>query len=41
LDDFLKTSEGRLAVYLIREFLEFFELEFSLAVFEPEALDGR
>jgi hypothetical protein len=30
-----------LAAYLIREFLEFFELKFSLAVFEPEALDGR
>ena len=41
LDKFVATSEGRLALQLIREFLEFFGLNYSLMVFEPEALEGR
>ena len=41
LDDFLGTSEGRVAAYLVKEFLEFFSLDYSLCVFEPEALEGR
>jgi len=38
---FVKTSEGRLAVHLVREFLAFFDLNFTLSVFEPEAIEGR
>ena len=41
LDSFVATSEGRLALQIVREFLEFFGLDYSLMVFEPEALDGR
>ena len=28
---------GRLVTGLVREFLEFFDLEYSLAVFDPES----
>ena len=41
LDKFSATSEGRLALQLIREFLVFFGLDYTLMVFEPEALEGR
>ncbi|XP_021360684.1 FGFR1 oncogene partner-like isoform X2 [Mizuhopecten yessoensis] len=37
LKKYLKTTEGRTAAALVREFLEFFNLEFTLAVFDPEA----
>ncbi len=30
-------SLGRLVTGLVREFLEFFDLEYSLAVFDPES----
>jgi hypothetical protein len=36
LRNFQKTKEGRQAVALVREFLEFFELDFTTAVFDPE-----
>ncbi|XP_013792541.1 FGFR1 oncogene partner-like [Limulus polyphemus] len=36
LQDFLETEEGLLATALVREFLDFFDLEFTLAVFDPE-----
>ncbi len=41
LDDFANTSEGRLVMQLIREFLTFFNLDFTQSVFEPEAMEGR
>merc|ERR1712062_477121 len=41
LDRFASTSEGRLALQLIREFLVFFGLDYSQMVFEPEAIEGR
>merc|ERR1712223_1607790 len=41
LDNFTTTSEGRLALQLIREFFIFFGLDYSLLVFEPEAIEGR
>ena len=41
LDNYTSTSEGRLALQLIREFLQFFGLDYSLLVFEPEAFEGR
>lgn len=41
LDKFSATSEGRLALQLIRELLVFFGLDYTLMVFEPEALEGR
>jgi len=41
LDRFASTSEGRLALQLIREFLVFFGLDYSQMVFEPEAVEGR
>lgn len=41
LDKFAATTDGRLALQLIREFLAFFGLDYSLLVFEPEALEGR
>ena len=38
LDTFLSgSSDGRLLLQLVREFLAFFDLKFSLSVFEPEA----
>ncbi|XP_075259630.1 uncharacterized protein LOC142351477 isoform X2 [Convolutriloba macropyga] len=36
LKQFLETKEGLEAVSLIREFLQFFDLDYTLAVFEPE-----
>jgi len=36
LKDFLSSTTGRLLVSLVREFLEFFHLDFTLAVFDPE-----
>jgi hypothetical protein len=41
LDKFASTTDGRLALQLIREFMTFFGLDFSLMVYEPEALEGR
>ncbi|CAB3978857.1 FGFR1 oncogene partner [Paramuricea clavata] len=40
LKNFIKTKEGRLVTGLVREFLEFFGLEYSLAVFDPESSFG-
>ncbi|XP_069103533.1 centrosomal protein 43-like isoform X2 [Argopecten irradians] len=37
LKKYLNTKEGRTTAALVREFLEFFNLEFTLAVFDPEA----
>ncbi|XP_060080173.1 centrosomal protein 43-like isoform X2 [Ylistrum balloti] len=37
LQKYLNTKEGRTTAALVREFLEFFNLEFTLAVFDPEA----
>ncbi|XP_032234808.2 centrosomal protein 43 isoform X4 [Nematostella vectensis] len=37
LKKFISTSEGRLVAGLVREFLEFFELDFTIAVFDPES----
>ncbi|XP_028413920.1 FGFR1 oncogene partner-like [Dendronephthya gigantea] len=36
LKNFINTKEGRLVTGLVKEFLEFFGLEYSLAVFDPE-----
>lgn len=33
---FIQTQEGELIIGLVREFLEFFELEYTASVFEPE-----
>lgn len=41
LCSFLSTTNGRLVASLVREFLEFFGLDFSLAVFDPETNIGR
>ncbi|XP_055980868.1 centrosomal protein 43 isoform X2 [Sorex fumeus] len=46
LRKFLNTKDGRLAASLVAEFLQFFNLDFTLAVFQPETstlqgLDGR
>jgi len=41
LCSFLSTTNGRLVASLVREFLEFFSLDFSLAVFDPETNIGR
>ncbi|NWR58584.1 FR1OP protein, partial [Bucorvus abyssinicus] len=46
LKSFLGTKEGRLVAGLVAEFLRFFNLDFTLAVFQPESstlngLDGR
>ena len=41
LADFLSTTNGRLVAGLVREFLEFFDLNYSLAVFDPETNIGR
>ncbi|KAK2169345.1 hypothetical protein LSH36_11g13075 [Paralvinella palmiformis] len=37
LKKYLNTKDGKLVASLVREFLEFFHLDFSLAVFEPES----
>lgn len=37
LQEFLKSSDGQLTASLVREFLSFFNLEFTLSVFEPES----
>lgn len=37
LKEFLNSTSGRLVLCLVREFLEFFQLDFTLAVFDPEA----
>lgn len=36
----LETSDGKLTFCLIREFLEFFDLYFTISVFEPETYMG-
>ncbi|NXB78682.1 FR1OP protein, partial [Donacobius atricapilla] len=46
LKSFLGTKDGRLVAGLVAEFLRFFSLDFTLAVFQPESstlngLDGR
>ncbi|XP_069788234.1 centrosomal protein 43 isoform X2 [Narcine bancroftii] len=46
LKRFLNTEDGRLVAGLVAEFLQFFNLDFTLAVFQPEmntftGLDGR
>ncbi|XP_060686983.1 FGFR1 oncogene partner isoform X2 [Hemiscyllium ocellatum] len=46
LKTFLNTEDGRLVAGLVAEFLQFFNLDFTLAVFRPETntftgLDGR
>ena len=40
LADFLSTTNGRLVASLVREFLEFFSLDYTLAVFHPETNIG-
>ena len=40
LKNFINTKEGRLVTGMVREFLEFFGLEYSLAVFDPESNFG-
>ncbi|XP_067051697.1 centrosomal protein 43-like isoform X3 [Acropora muricata] len=37
LKKFLSTSEGCLVTGLVREFLEYFDLDFTIAVFDPES----
>lgn len=39
--NFIKTSEGMLLTQLVREFLEFFQLDFTLSVFDPETSFGK
>ena len=41
LTDFLSTTNGRLVASLVREFLEFFDLNFTMAVFDPETNIGK
>ncbi|KAM4817514.1 centrosomal protein 43 isoform 3-T4 [Urocitellus parryii] len=46
LKKFLNTKDGRLVASLVAEFLQFFNLDFTLAVFQPETstfqgLEGR
>jgi len=41
LNDFLSTTNGRLVASLVREFLEFFDLNFTMAVFDPETNIGK
>ncbi|XP_076467350.1 uncharacterized protein LOC143298352 isoform X2 [Babylonia areolata] len=36
LNSFLSTEDGRLVTGMVREFLDFFHLEFTAAVFDPE-----
>lgn len=35
-DDFINTAEGKLTVSLIREFLVYYSLNFTLSIFDPE-----
>ena len=37
VQQFLKTKDGQVATALVREFLEFFELDYTCAVFDPES----
>ncbi|XP_023338021.1 FGFR1 oncogene partner isoform X2 [Eurytemora carolleeae] len=41
LRQYLDTTTGRLVASLVREFLEFFNLDFTLAVFDPETNIGK
>jgi FGFR1 oncogene partner len=41
LKEFLSSSEGLLVACLVREFLEFFQLDFTLSVFDPETAQGK
>ncbi|CAD7691626.1 unnamed protein product [Nyctereutes procyonoides] len=41
LRKFLNTKDGRLAASLVAEFLQFFNLDFTLAVFQPETSTVR
>ena len=41
LNNFLSTTNGRLVTSLVREFLEFFDLKFTTAVFDPETNIGK
>jgi len=41
LAHFLSSTSGRLIFCLVREFLEFFELDFTLSVFDPETKIGK
>jgi FGFR1 oncogene partner len=41
LKEFLSSDEGSLIACLVREFLEFFQLDFSLSVFDPETAQGK
>ena len=41
LTEFLSTTNGRLVASLVREFLEFFDLNFTMAVFDPETNIGK
>eukprot|EP00095_Tigriopus_kingsejongensis_P001947 maker-scaffold567_size135338-snap-gene-0.20 protein:Tk01947 transcript:maker-scaffold567_size135338-snap-gene-0.20-mRNA-1 annotation:"fgfr1 oncogene partner" len=40
LRDYAKSTDGRLLLHLIRDFLVFFNLNFSLSIFEPEAVEA-
>lgn len=40
MKNYLATAEGLLAVSLIKEFLDFFNLEFTSLVFDPETHAG-
>lgn len=40
LSGFLENTEGRLALHLVKEFLTFFDLTFTLSVLEPETDAG-
>ncbi|XP_033607529.1 FGFR1 oncogene partner isoform X2 [Cryptotermes secundus] len=41
LKEFLSSNEGSLVTCLVREFLEFFHLDFTLSVFDPETAQGK
>ena len=41
LTNYLNTTNGRLVASLVREFLEFFNLDYTLAVFDPETNIGQ
>ena len=41
LSEYLSSTNGRLVASLVREFLQFFDLDFSLAVFDPETNIGK
>ena len=40
MQQFVSSKEGALTVSLIREFLSFFNLQFTLSVFEPESCEN-